>query len=226
MGILDMISKQLMQYGDNFSERFVRSNAFFEFARQGKIAPYHLAYYINNLICGILSFQKICGYAIDKTSNTKLAAFLRSKKREEAGHEQWGYDDLLAIGMPQGALDTDSISPYVSCLMNYVEEGVTLDPKSLLIYLFFSEYTITLFGPVLLALLDKECNIDKKSLSIIAKHVELDKAHAKEDVAQVDEFYNISDTKRVEQVLCKLSYYVYGFYTDITLRQESLCDAF
>lgn len=116
-----------------------------------------------------------------------LAAHFEHKLVEETGHDVWAEEDLESLSRMMNAPVVDEAAPSAKRLGAYIEGVIDEDPALYLAYIAFTEYMTVIIAPEWLALLEERCGIPKTALTVVDKHVELDRDHAEEAFAQMDD---------------------------------------
>lgn len=115
-----------------------------------------------------------------------LARHFEQKLIEEVGHDAWAEQDLRSLEVERSARTAD-VTNAVRELAAYLEQTIEQNPAWYLAYIAFAEYLTVIKGPELLDLLETRCGIPKASMTAIDNHVELDRDHAEEGFAVVDD---------------------------------------
>jgi hypothetical protein len=114
-----------------------------------------------------------------------LAAHFQHKLEEEVGHDAWAENDLRRLDSkrPPRADLMDS----AKALARFIESTIDEHPALYLAYIAFVEYVTVIKGPEWLALLEERCGVPRASMSAVGNHVELDRDHAEEGFAVMDD---------------------------------------
>lgn len=183
------VSDRLKADIEDFVERTRRDNPLLHRARDGAIRPEVLAAYLTSiryLVEHTPVFLKLAADRARAGGDLKLAAYFEQKIDEEQGHDQWAADDLAALRDRFGVAVPDAPTPAMRELVGYVARVVDDDPTLYLAYILFAEYFTVLVGPLWIRALEERCGIPPGSLSVIANHVELDRAHVAAGLREID----------------------------------------
>jgi hypothetical protein len=115
-----------------------------------------------------------------------LAQHFEQKLIEEIGHDAWAEQDLRSLEVERTARIAD-VTHAVRELAAYLETTIEQNPAWYLAYIAFAEYLTVIKGPEWLDLLETRCGIPKSSMTAVDNHVELDREHAEEGFAVVDD---------------------------------------
>lgn len=153
----------------------------------------------------------------------RLSAFFANKVRQEEGHIVWAEQDLRSLERREHDGEPDSSRVMVTPLTKSVKElaawltqMIDENPVLYLPYIAFAEYTTVIIGPAWLDLLEQRCGIPRAAMTVIDNHVELDRAHAEEAFACIDDF--VTDPKMLapmRAVLAKTIEYFTAICTEI-----------
>lgn len=116
----------------------------------------------------------------------ELADHLSHKLAEERGHEAWAERDLERLAREFGIQHPPGIVPALAELLGYLEEIIERDPALYLAYMLFIEYVTAAGAGKWLSVVQARCGIPEDSMTVIAKHVELDGAHSSEGFEAID----------------------------------------
>jgi len=117
--------------------------------------------------------------------DARLAAHFRHKLGEELGHEVWAEEDLRSLQSERIAR-TDVLESARN-LARSNEALIEDHPALYLVYIAFVEYFTAIHGPAWLQLLEERCGIPQSSMTAVGKHAELDREHAEEGFAVLDD---------------------------------------
>ena len=115
-----------------------------------------------------------------------LADHFDHKLAEERGHDLWAEHDLQKLRARFGTPDDAGIVPTLTALLEFLERTIDRDPALYLAYVLFAEYVIAARGAEWLAVVQDVCGIPIGSMSVIAKHAELDREHTHEGFETID----------------------------------------
>lgn len=182
------------QLTQRISSHFLKlkaNNAFYQRIFSGQLTVDEVVLFIKN-VSYLTAFTPVhlnmAQEAAEKRNLKNLAAYFKSKKKEEQGHDKWGEDDIrgIAASFPVSIQNL----PVLSEMKAYVaanEELIRKDPYLYFVYILFAEYYTVIAGPESLAAIEKHCKIPQDLMSIISNHAELDKYHIEEWAAEASE---------------------------------------
>jgi len=219
-----MIADLLKSKLETEAENLITENPFFIKASKGLIRADHIKYFLNNAAY-VLKYTPIClKLAIEKSDDHDLTSFFKEKVREEDGHIEWAFNDLDSFGIDKNIVD-EEISENIKLLMNYLLRIIQENPKNYLLYILTAEYVLVLFGHKLLGDLENKCGINPSQLTVLTKHVELDKDHVLDDMKVIERFFNNpTEWSEVEKLINDYMKYISAFYADVASNgvQESI----
>jgi hypothetical protein len=125
-----------------------------------------------------------------KQGNDALAAHFAHKMTEEDGHERWADNDLSNLRRKFLVPASSPTSPAIDELLAYLRGAIRQEPVTYLAYILFAEYLTVLVGPELLLSLERHCGIPRSSMTVVGRHVELDKGHVAEGLHEIDDLAN------------------------------------
>jgi hypothetical protein len=115
-----------------------------------------------------------------------LARHFEQKLTEEVGHAAWAEEDMRSLQIERSSRTAD-VTNAARGLGAYLEQLIGQNPSLYLAYIAFAEYITVIKGPEWLDLLESRCGIPKSSMTAVDNHVELDRDHAEEGFAVVDD---------------------------------------
>ena len=184
-----MLSRQLMDYLCGLLDRERACNPLLELAERGALAREQMAEYLYNTAYIALNTQihvELGFFKADAENQKELAEFFREKKREEAGHAQWAFQDLARLQGERGGKARFRVAEPLIELLELVQRELDANPASYLIYSLFMESLNTRLGPIFLRALTEKCPLSEEELSMLVHHVELDSGHVEEDCRAID----------------------------------------
>ena len=201
---------------EKFSQEELQINPFFRGAKERRVSSQELYIYINNLRHLVVHTPIHLSMAIDearKRSDSSLVEFLEQKLEEEQGHDKWGEQDLNFIKTISPMENfSDHILPSMERFIASNTHRIYRNPKFYLIHILFAEYFTVICGSEILDRLCHSTGIVPQRLSIIAKHVELDRSHVKSFVAELSQFL-----KRAPKKNGKTNWTLVSLSTEISL---------
>ena len=102
-------------------------------------------------------------------------------------------------------------------LLDYLRAMIAEEPTQYLTYILFVEYVTVLMGPDWLRLLDERCGIPISAMTVVGKHVELDKDHTAEALEEIDRLVeDPGNIERLRRALRTSMEYFDGFCFEIS----------
>jgi|GEM_PF-809804 len=182
-----MIASVLRREIESYAGRVHQRNALYRGARDGSLTRAHIAVYLFNVQHLVDHTEPHLARARERAldaGDQRLAAHYAQKYDEEAGHGAWAARDLDSVAdaakEPQVVLET------MRRITAYVARIIDEDPTLYLAYIFFVEYLLVLTGDEFLTMLEERCGIPRASMTVLANHVELDRAHVREGSDVID----------------------------------------
>ena len=169
--------------------RRVDGNTLFQLARSGRLTPAIVTRYIANVTYMVRLTPAHLRRAQDRAralGDIALFEHYVHKLEEEIGHAAWGEADLRALG-PSVTPITASATPAIERLAEYIPRVIDEDPALYLCYLALTEYITALLGPELLSLIEELNGVPRSSMTIVDKHIELDREHSEEAWGVIDD---------------------------------------
>ena len=185
-----MISISLKNEIDDFASRLRTTNRLLAQARRGEVTPEAVGSYLSNLMFLIREALDILAVAHERAGqigHEALAAFYRTKMREEHGHDRWAQNDIAKLKSLFGTDVPATRSSAILGMLQYLRRATEEDPVQYLAYLFFAEYVTVLMGPEWLQLLEERCGVPTSAMTVVSNHVELDKDHVEACLHEIDE---------------------------------------
>lgn len=201
-----------------------QQNAVFRATGAGQITRAMVARYVANVRYMIAITPPYLRRARDRARDVgqdKLAAYYGQKVGEEEGHEIWAERDLHSLSPGIVSQSTGSVAGSIRALAEYLEAKIDEDPALYLCYIAFAEYLTVILGPAWLTLLEDRCGIPRSSMTVIDNHVELDREHAEEAFACIDDF--VTDPRKLRpmrEMLGNVCAYFDAFCAEIVASDE------
>jgi hypothetical protein len=180
-----MIAQRLKTDIEIYAEE-MRHSALFQSAQKGRVPPSTVVAYLTGLLHLIRQTPILLEQARARAmalGHPTLAAYFENKTREESGHDRWAENDVAALS------DSSQIQPPLSSiveLITYLRTAIDEEPARYLAYILFAEYFTVLIGPEWLAALENRCGVPTSSMTVVAHHIELDKAHVATGLLEID----------------------------------------
>jgi hypothetical protein len=194
--------------------------ALFRMAKNGTLTKAMVTKYIANVTWMIRNTQKHLRTARDRarsSGNQALTAYFSEKVREEAGHDAWGDADLVSLTKMVSA-PAMVPTPSIEALDAYVAKVIDENAVLYLPYIAFAEYITVLLGPELLTYIEERCGVPRTAMTIIDKHVELDREHAEEAFGVIGDL--VGDPRMLaplRRALAEMLRHFDGFCEDVTM---------
>lgn len=196
-----MIGEALRAEIDRYSIAMRRSNPLFTKAADGSLTAECIARYLAN-IHSLIGYTPIyLARARDRArymGDDHLAAHFHHKLGEEAGHDAWAERDFQRVSRQASKQIERNTVPAIRGLIDYLGGMIDEDPALYLAYILFTEQLIVILGPEWLMLLEERCGIPRSSMTVIANHAELDKAHVEEALEEIDDL--VGDPRKLPKM--------------------------
>jgi hypothetical protein len=184
-----MIAQLLKADIDAYAKRMHRS-ALLRRAQNGDVPARTVLAYLSSVLHLIrytpLHLERARVRAVALGDST-LAAYFETKAHAEQGHDRWALDDIAHISRTFRIPVPDAPMPSVVRLVHRLEAAIEKDPARYLAYILFAEYFQLLLGPEWLAALERNCGIPGSAMTVVANHIELDRKHVEDGLAEIDE---------------------------------------
>lgn len=169
----------------------IDENALFRTTKEGALTPDMLARYLGSLRYMLtltpIHLRRARERALEQ-GDQELAAFFQEKLEEEVGHDAWADNDLRVLAEAKQRAFASDVMPSAKAYGAYLDAAVEENPALWLAYAAFQEYITVVLGPKWIGMLVERCDIPRDAISVIDKHVELDREHAEENFAVLDDF--------------------------------------
>jgi hypothetical protein len=201
-----MIGNALRIDIEQFAARCREENLLLAWTKAGRITPEMVARYLASLHYMLTFTGPHLSRAAERAramGDDALAHHYEEKFAEEIGHEVWAENDRKTLQETKGAT-ADAAMPSAIELAAYISTAIEEHPALYLAHIAFSEYITVMLGPEWMEALEKANGISRKAVTVIDKHVELDREHAEEGFAVMDDL--IVDPKmlpRMREALAK-----------------------
>ncbi|MBX3260361.1 MAG: hypothetical protein KIS78_08240 [Labilithrix sp.] len=212
-----MIADALRADIETFAKTKSRQNLLFQMAEGGNVDAVCIRAYLTNLHY-LLRHTPICLVRARKLAlargDHELAEHFKHKLVEEAGHFRWAEDDLASL--PTSVEASPGVLPSMERHVAFVVETIDEDPTLFLAYILFGEYFTVVVGPEWLRLLEERCGIPRSSMTVIDKHIEIDRGHVEEALDSIDDL--VGDPRmlpRMREVLRDSMDHFYAFCTEL-----------
>ena len=185
-----MISDALKADIDDYANDLRRSSRLLALAKAGALSPAMVGRYyagISYLISHTSPHLTLARELAVQHDESDLAAYFEEKLREEIGHEKWAEADLEKLetifGVPVSRVPPDG----AKALVESIEAGIRTAPYLYLAYILFSESLTVTLGPEWVDALQVACGVPREAQTVNTRHIELDRLHVAEGLAEVDE---------------------------------------
>lgn len=214
-----MIGDMIRSDIEALAVRTLESGPLMERARAGQVTPSAVAAYLVS-IKHVIRYTPVFLRRAHELSVARgfddFAQFYAQKLADEEGHDQWAESDV-SVMRSRFELST-SFEPMPSSLelVAYLKTAIERDPRCYISYVLLAEYFTVLVGPELVSTLEQRCRVPSSALSVVANHVELDKAHAAHGFSELDEL--VSDSSLFEPLVdtlhCSIGY-IERFFSEV-----------
>jgi len=116
-----------------------------------------------------------------------LCRHFEHKFGEEQGHDVWAENDLETLERTHQSTSRGEVMPGALLLARHIEATIDDKPALYLAYIAFVEYMTVMVGPEWMSYLEERCGIARTNVSVIDEHIELDREHAEEGFAVMDD---------------------------------------
>lgn len=187
-------STVLVTLVDQHMAELKSQSRFFAQLRQGIISPEVMAQVLSTIIYALrytpVHLQRAQAKA-EELGLDELSQFFKEKSAEEYHHDEWALADLKAL--PGAAAIKERARPVraVIDLMDYLSEVINRNPVNYLAYIFMNEHIAVTVFPELIEQLDTMCGISRQQVTVLTKHVELDRQHSQDDAAILAKYFTI-----------------------------------
>lgn len=182
-----MLSRSLKDETEAFARRILRSRLF-EQLEVGAIGPETAAVYLTNLAALLKATPehlRLARRSANELGRAALIAYFDRKLAEEEGHDAWARNDLLQVQRLYAVEPPRRLAAPVARLIRELEDEIRICPAAYVGYAVFAEYFTVLVGPACLRALER-CGFPLSAFTALARHVELDQAHASAGFRDVD----------------------------------------
>lgn len=193
-----MIANALRVDIERYAASVRQKNALFTKAADGSLKREMVAGYLENLryLISHTATHFARGRDIARARGDEaLALHCDARRLEEVGHDRWAENDLADIAPSLPAPPSKEITPSMRALVDHLAERIEVDPTLYLAHCLFAEYLTVIIGPDFVRLLDEKCGVAKTSMTVIDKHVDLDRAHVEHALDEIDEL--VTDPRKI-----------------------------
>jgi hypothetical protein len=215
-----MISRNLKIEIEHYATRLLRSSRLFRLAQEGAISPATVSAYLFNiryLIRHTPAYLELARSESEARGWEELAGYYATKAAEERGHDVWAENDLASVTRVHDVMLPSQPSRAMAGLVDYLRKVITMEPQRYVAYILFAEYFTVLAGPAWIKALDERCGIPASSLTAIGHHVELDRRHVTDGLAQIDELIAPRELPGLTETLLSSMDYFERFCDEISV---------
>jgi pyrroloquinoline quinone (PQQ) biosynthesis protein C len=185
-----MIANALRLDIERYAVEVRTRNPLFTRAAAGTLTPAHVAAYLENVRYLITHTPRHLAIARDRArerGEDNLAAHYERRLREEDGHDAWAEDDLhmlqpVLVVPPSGRILDSMVE-----LVRYVGRRADEQPLLHLAYMLLAEYLTVIIGPDWLRVLEERCGVERRAMTVVSKHVDLDRGHVEHALEEIDD---------------------------------------
>lgn len=173
-------------------------------AQAGAVTPACVARYLSSahfLISHTVPNLELAREAAERSGLNGLAAYYRQKIDEERGHELWAKSDLGELTRRFGLGEAPAPCRAIEGLVAELKLMIPREPTSYLAYILFAEYFTVLMGPVWVRALEERCGVPPGALTVVSRHVDLDREHVTECRREMAELIGSADEPGLERML-------------------------
>ena len=167
----------------------MRSSRLMTLAREGRVTKTTVERYLFGILYLIRHTPEHLTlarrYAVARREH-ELARYFELKAADELGHDRWAEADIASIGIDRVNLPPPKLPGSIVALGDFLRETIQDDPARYLAYVLSAEYFTVLMGPEWVHTLEERCGVPPDSLTVIERHVELDKFHVAEGSSEID----------------------------------------
>lgn len=198
---------------EEFLAMFNRSNLVLA-ARRGEFTEKQLVVYLRNLEHLFFQNADQMLQAVQTYSySSELSSFFYSKWKEERGHDKWAKEDQRNFNSFEDF--TNEILPEMSDLTEFLSSTMRKCPLSYLTYFYYAEFMTAEIGPKWMEIILTSIKVDKKNISALGNHIELDGDHASEVLDFLDK-NNVPVSMHIK---------IFEFVEELTLKYEAFFEA-
>lgn len=173
---------------EKYAGEMDRRNRLLETTRAGKMTRAMVVRYVASLrymLALTPSHLRRATRRARELGNETLARHFEHKLGEEIGHDKWAENDLTSLEAERAARAGTTAA--ILDLARFVESTIDDNPERYLGYIAFVEYITVMGAGEWLRLLEVHCGIPRAAMTAVGNHVELDREHAEEGFALIDD---------------------------------------
>ena len=208
-------------------EKSYKKTLYYNRLKEGNLTKLQAAQFHYNaeiVIQNTLESMKEASFSSKKMGHTDLSIFFDLKVKEESGHDKWAKNDYLKLNLTDSEKSMLTLTEGALKLVNKLHHMARFSPFSMLAYVFFGEYHVTIVGPEVADLYSKAIN---EKTVLIDSHAKLDLEHVEDDLEALNQLMKegtVSDQARKDLIMC-MNYQI-EFYNelcalaDITIKES------
>jgi hypothetical protein len=144
-----------------------------------------------------------------------LAKHYREKLAEETGHHLWAERDMRGIASAFGVAARSEPSRALEGLIAFLEREIVEAPWRFLAYTLLAEHVTVAVGPDWVAALERACGVSRAHLSVVDNHVELDRDHVDEGLAELARLAPVAELDAMRETIRVAIGYLDGFAAEL-----------
>ena len=222
------IAASLARSIEAYADRMKASHPLLDLARRGLLSPTAIGTYLSNARFLVQHTPLHLAAAARRAADLgkhDLSAFFLKKRSEEQGHEAWAESDMAVLEQRFDVEYSKRASAHLRDLIHYLDRLVATHPEQYLAYALFAEYFTVLIGPTWVSALRENCGIPASALSVISKHVALDREHVAEDLRELDQLIGaVSNEVPFQDVLHRAMRHFEAFCDELYFAFRPLSD--
>jgi hypothetical protein len=214
-----VIANSLKTEIEDYAAQLLRSSRLFRLAQEGAVTPGTVSAYLFNLrylFRNNVAHLKLASKESEARGWSALANYYDTKATEEHGHDAWADNDLATVTRKHDVMLPSQPSPALAELIEYLRDVIRTAPQRYVAYILLVEYTTVLAGPAWLKALDERCGFPPSSLTAVGNHVELDREHVSEGLAEINELIAPGELPGLTETLLSSMRYLERFCDEIS----------
>lgn len=218
-----MVSQAFKQTVEKYAAESLSKNPIYVLSAEGKLAPDQLKYYLQGieyLIRHTPIYLKRAHDIAQSRNQAKLAEYFNHKFEEEQGHDAWAREDMDRVSQAGATADEVPLSPAIQKLVKFLGNMIEEDPTLYVPYTFLAEYFTVLVGPSLVDSVAEKCGMEN-CVTVVANHVQLDKAHVSEGLETFDDLVPLNQLEPCLAVLDRAMVFYRAFGQEVGNAKQS-----
>lgn len=216
------ISQRLKDKVDSHCDYFRSNCKLFKEGHRPDVNFFQVATYVVSLeLLFYTNCQDILAASKRYEESPELSEFFINKFNEEKGHDAWARADWVKMSKKQNFKTEPQVLESMKDLLSFLNTTMKSSPYRYVTYIYAAEYFTTILGPVWLDIMRSNLGIQKKEISALSNHIELDGDHAQE-VAEVIESFQLSQEVHDDMVVFidELFAKYFNFFTEVAETNE------